>query len=220
MDDVFAQQGQGWNWYSVADRAGRRLGGHATRRSSLAAYLSSRVRVHEQLRFERFDENGNGNFGFLLVRRADDLRDGKPVTRQGKGWVVCATQKIGVWSLGGAPAPRSFGSCPEHALPLSASDLTTAAARVLRFVRKTYAEMSPSLDMAGARVTETTLAPGNAKGYAARVRCGSEVQKRTALVEVRLPRVATDDRRSSLTFYASRRPGGWVVWRVIVPRVE
>lgn len=215
LDQLFAADGEGWNWYSVGDLAGQRLRAASMDRSTLAAYFASRLAQHEQLRLVRIDENGNGNFGMLLVRRADDLRGGEPVQRNGKGWVSCATGKIGVWSLGGAPPPRSFGRCPRGALPLKRSDLGAARTAVLGFVRDTVSEMWPGLDLAGARVTLVTLAPESPKGYTARVKCGRAVQRRTAVVEVRFPRVESRERLSSSAFYASRTRAGWRVWRLI-----
>ena len=90
----------------------------------------------------RVDENGTGNFGISVERRADDLRDGNWVQRGGKGWVSCTTGKLNVWSLGGAPPPRTFGPCPQGTLPLARTDLAAASAAVLRFVRDVYSEMS------------------------------------------------------------------------------
>lgn len=215
LEQLFAQKGAGWNWYSVSDRAGQRLRAESKRRTSLIAYFATRMRQHEQLRLLRFDENGNGNFAFLLERRADDLHEGEPVGRLGKGRVSCATGQIGVWSLGGAPAPRSFGPCPQAALPLATTDLPGASRAVLAFVRDTYSGMSPGLNVEGARVTYATLAPGNVKGYAARIRCGHDVQRRTAVIEIRFPRVASRERVSSIAFYASRTQRGWLVWSLI-----
>jgi hypothetical protein len=215
LDQLFAREGEGWNWYSVGDRAGQRLTPASHVRDSLGGYFASRVAEHEQLSLIRIDENGNGNFGLLLVRRADDLRDGEPVQRNGKGWVSCSTGKIGVWSLGGAPPPRSFGPCPQGTLPLRRTDLGAARSAVLRFVRDTLSEMWPGLDLVGARVTQSTPAVGNAKGYHARIKCGRFVQRRTAIIEVRFPRVDPRERLSSSAFYASRTRAGWLVWRLV-----
>ena len=128
----------------------------------------------------------------------------------------CAVGKIAVWSLGRAPPPRTFGRCPRGALPLAKADLLLASRAVLRFVAAVYSEMSPGIDVGGAHVTRATPAPGDVKGYAARVRCGRGVQERTAIVEVRFPRVAQRERLASVALYASRTPEGWLVWRLIV----
>jgi len=215
VDQLFAAEGKGWNWYSVGDRAGQRLRAASMDRSTLSAYFASRVTQHEELRLVRIDENGNGNFGMLLTRRADDLRDGNPVQRNGKGWVSCSTGQIGVWSLGGAPPPRNWGACPQGALPITRNDLGAARSAVLRFARSTLSEMWAGLDLAGARVTRSSLAVGQAKGYAARIKCGRAVQRRTAIVEVRFPQVDPHERLSSSAFYASRKRAGWLVWRLI-----
>ena len=86
---------------------------------------------------------------------------------------------------------------------------------MLRFVDDVFSEMTPGLDVAGANVKRVTPAPGNVEGYAARIKCGRGVQQRTAIVEVRFPRVAARERLSSVAFYASRARGGWIVWRLI-----
>lgn len=215
LDQLFARDGEGWNWYSVGDRAGQRLAPASHVRDTLSGYFASRVAQHERLSLINIDENGNGHFGLLLTRRADDLRDGEPVQRAGKGWVSCSTGKIGVWSLGGAPPPRSFGSCPRGTLPITRTDLRAARLAVLRFVRATLSEMWPGLDLTAARVTRSTLAVGNAKGYAARVKCGRSVQRRTAIIEMRFPRVDPGERLSSSAFYVSRTRTGWLVWHLI-----
>lgn len=215
LDALFGTEAEGWRWYSVGDRAGRRIGyADSMNRSTLRAYFASRIARHERFRLVKIDENGNGNFGILVERRADDLRNGEWVRRQGKGWVSCTARTINVWSLGGAPPPRTFGPCPQGTLPIAASDLPAARRAVVRFVRDVFAEIAPALDVTGARVTRTALAPGNVLGYAARVRCGREIQRRTAVVEVRLPRVAPSP-HATPAFYASRTRAGWLVWRLV-----
>jgi hypothetical protein len=215
LDQLFAREGEGWNWYSVGDRAGQRLIPASHARDSLSGYFASRIAQHEHLSLISLDENGNGHFGLLLTRRADDLRDGEAVQRGGKGWVSCSTGQIGVFSLGGAPPPRSFESCPRGTLPITRTDLGAARVAVLLFVRDTLSEMWPGLDLTTARVTRSTLAVGNAKGNAARVKCGRSVQRRTAIIEMRFPRVDAGERLSSSAFYVSRIRAGWVVWRLI-----
>jgi ketosteroid isomerase-like protein len=212
VDELFAREGEGWVWYFANDRAGRRLGPASRRRDTLRAYFAARIRRHETLRLVRCEESENGNFTFVLRRRADDLR---PVVRVGKGWVSCSSGKLGVWGLGGAPAPASFGPCPVAALPLEPPDVAGATAAVLRFVRDVYAELVPSLDVAGTRVTRAGPAVGNVLGYSARVRCGREVQRRTIVVAVRFPRVRASEPASAGAFYVSRTRAGWLVWRFL-----
>lgn len=215
LDELFGTESEGWVWYFVNDRAGQRLGAASGRRGTLGAYFAARIRQHEELGLLRFEDSGNGNFTFVLRRRADDLRGGTPVQRVGKGWVSCRTGKIGVWGVGGAPPPATFGPCPQAALPLTRADVALGAAAVLRFVRNVYSELAPAVDVAGARVRRATLAPGNIMGYTARVKCGREIQRRTIVAEVRFPRVAAGDPSAAGTFYASRTRSGWLVWRLI-----
>ena len=210
VDGHFARAGKGWVWYFANDRAGRRLGPASRRRDTLRAYFAARIRRHETVRLVRFEESENGNFTFVLRRRADDLR---PVMRVGKGWVSCTSGKLGVWGIGGAPTPASFGPCPVGALPLRPADVDDAGAAVLRFVRDVFAELVPSLDVAGARVTRAGPAAGNLLGYTARVRCSREVQRRTIVVEVRFPHAQADDPVATAAFYVSRTSRSWLVWR-------
>jgi hypothetical protein len=212
VDELFAREGEGWVWYFANDRAGRRLGSAAARRDTLRGYFADRIRRHETFRLLRFEEGGDGNFTFLLRRRADDLR---AVERVGKGWVSCTTGRIGVWGIGGAPAPPTFGPCPRSLLPVARADVPAATAAVLRFVRRVYSELVPSLDVEDARVTDAGPAPGNVLGYTARVRCGREVQRRTIVVAVRFPRVGAGDPAGAAAFYVSRTRAGWLVWRLV-----
>ena len=211
VDDLFAREGEGWVWYFANDSAGRRLGPAAARRDTLRAYFANRIRRHETFRLLRFDEGGDGNFTFLLRRRADDLR---AVERVGKGWVSCSTGKLGVWGIGGAPPHRR--SAPARAACCRwRADIPAATAAVLRFVRRVYSELAPSLDVEGARVTGAGPAVGNALGYNARVRCGRDVQRRTIVVAVRFPRVRAGDPAGAAAFYVSRTRSGWLVWRLV-----
>ena len=135
--------------------------------------------------------------------------------RGGKGWVSCTTGKINVWSLGGAPPPRTFGPCPQGTLPLARTDLAAASRAVLRFVRDVYSEMAPAYDFTGARVTRAALAPGNVLGYTARVKCGRERPtphrgRRGAAAARRAGQI-----RAARAFYASRTRAGWLVWRLV-----
>jgi hypothetical protein len=208
VDAVFGAEGDGWVWYFVNDPAGQRLGRAAERRDTLRAYFARRIAQRETLRILRFAEHANGNFTFVLRRRADDLHGGRPVERAGKGWVSCETAKLGVWGLGGAPAPPTFGPCVRGALPLRGGpDVERATAAVRRFLRDVYAEHAPALDVAHARVTRAAPAAGNALGSNARVRCGRAVQKRTVVVEVDFPEARP------AAFYVSRTRAGWLVWR-------
>ena len=212
VDDLFAREGEGWVWYFANDRAGQRLGKAAARRDTLRAYFAGRIRRHETLRLLRFQEGGDGNFTFLLRRRADDLR---AVERVGKGWVSCSTGKLGVWGIGGAPSPPTFGPCPRGLLPVARTDVPAATEAVLRFVRRVYSELAPALDVEGARVTSAGPAVGNVLGYTARVRCGRAVQGRTIVVAVRFPRVRAGDPAGAAAFYVSRTRAGWLVWRLV-----
>jgi hypothetical protein len=208
LDEVFAAEGAGWVWYFVNDRAGQRLGTASHRRDTLRAYFAGRVAQRESLRILRFEESEDGNFTFLLRRRADDLPGGRPVERGGKGRVSCRTGKLGVWGLGGKPPPPTFGPCVRGALSLRGpGDVRLATAATRRFLRDVYAEVVPSLHVAGARISRAAPAVGNVLGYTARVRCGREVQRRTVVVEVAFPN------SRPAAFYVSRTRAGWLVWR-------
>jgi hypothetical protein len=210
VDEQFAPAGEGWVWFFVNDRAGQRLGSASRRRETLRSYFAARIARHENLRVLRFVQHANGNFTFVLRRRADDLRGGRPVERGGKGWVSCESGKLGVWGLGGATPPPTFGPCVRSALPLrGASDVEQAATAVRRFLREVYAEVAPSLDVAHARITRAAPAVGNVLGYTARVRCSRAVQERTIVVEVAFPQVRP------AAFYVSRIRTGWLVWRLV-----
>jgi hypothetical protein len=214
VDQLFARDGEGWAWYAIADPAGQRLGSESRSRSTLGAYLAARINQHERITLVTIDENGGGNFTIRVQRRADDLRGGEAVQRVGKGWVSCSTGKINVFLLGGAPTPSTFGPCPRGVLPLT-QDLRPAGNAVLRFVHRTYSEMSPALDIRGARVVWAKRARGLAEGYTARVKCGNVIQRRTAVVLVRLPQIGTREPNAWLRFYVSRLPTGWLVWRLV-----
>ena len=190
----------------AAPRQGCRTPGHPPR---LLRRSDSPAR---DVRLLRFQEGGDGNFTFLLRRRADDLR---AVERVGKGWVSCSTGKLGVWGIGGAPSPPTFGPCPRGLLPVARTDVPAATEAVLRFVRRVYSELAPALDVEGARVTSAGPAVGNVLGYTARVRCGRAVQGRTIVVAVRFPRVRAGDPAGAAAFYVSRTRAGWLVWRLV-----
>lgn len=212
LDSLFAQESDGWSWYAVGDRAGRRSLVAAKNRLNLIAYFDQRHRQHESLRIVDFNENSGGNFDLALVRRADDLADGRPVRRLGKGRVICENGTLGVWSLGGRPRPAWFGRCPAAPLPLTKSDLPEARAPVMWFVRSLLAEFGPELDVRGARVVRTALATRTVRGGYAKLKCGATTQRRTAVVFVQLPTMAPSASMSSAVFYTSRTANGWVVW--------
>ncbi len=212
LDSLFAGESEGWAWYSVADRSGQRLGVAARKRATLRSYFAERVRQHEQLRIVEFTESSSGNFTFRLQRRADDLFGERLVVRLGKGRVVCEAGQIGVWSLGGAPLPPTFGPCPRDALPVSSTNFGAARAAVMRWVGSVYSQVSPAIDVRGLRATGARTAVGTAVGYRARVKCGREIQRRTVIVTVRFPRMSASSRLASTSFYASRTRTGWLVW--------
>lgn len=212
IDGLFAGELGGWAWYSVADRPGQRLGESARARATLRAYFGERVRQHERLRIVQFRESESGNFTYTLHRQADDLAGGKAVVRQGKGRVVCEASQIGVWSLGGAPPPPTFGPCPRSALPLSAADFPASRAPVVRWVRSVYSQISPAIDMRGLKAAGARTAVGTAAGYRARVKCGRELQRRTVIVTVQFPRMSASSGLASASFYASRTRQGWLIW--------
>lgn len=212
LDSLFAGESEGWAWYSVADRSGQRLGVAARKRATLRAYFAERVRKHEQLRVVEFRESTSGNFTFVVHRRADDLFGGGQVLRLGKGRVLCEAGQVGVWSLGGAPLPRTFGPCPRAILPVSSSDFGAARDAVVRWVGSVYSQVSPATDVRGLRVTGARTAVGTAAGYRARVKCGREIQRRTVIVTVRFPHMSASSGLASASFYASRTRSGWLIW--------
>lgn len=212
LDSLFAQETDGWSWYAVGDRAGRRSLAEAKNRLNLIAYFNERHRRHESLRIVNFNENGGGNFDFTVTRRADDLAEGRPVRRLGKGRVICEAATLGVWSLGGRPRPAWFGRCPTGVLPLSEEQLPAARAPVMWFVRNLLTELGPELDIRGARAVLAELAIQTVRGGYAKIKCGATTQRRTAVVSVQLPAMAPSASMSSAVFYTSRTARGWVVW--------
>lgn len=212
LDGLFAQETEGWSWYAVGDLAGRRSLAAAKNRLNLIAYFDQRHRRHESLRIVDFKENSGGNFQFVLIRRADDLADGRPVRRLGKGRVICEAGTLGVWSLGGRPRPAWFGRCPAGPLPLTKADLPAARAPVMWFVRNLLAELGPELDVRGARAVRAEIATQTVRGGYAKLKCGATTQRRTAVVFVQLPAMAQSASMSSAVFYTSKTARGWVVW--------
>lgn len=212
LDTLFARAGEGWSWYSVSDKAGRRQLEQASNRRDLVPYFAGRHRQHETLRLVGLRDNGGGNFEFELVRRADDLADGKPARRIGKGRVLCEAGKLGVWSLGGRPWPTWFGRCPADAQPLAPADIPRARTTVMWFVRRVLTEIAPETNVRGARTARITLATETVRGGYAKIRCGARTQRRTAVAFVQLPAMAPSASLTSAVFYLSRTPRGWLVW--------
>ena len=114
LDQLFARPDR-FLWYST-DAPGQRIDPKARDRDSLIAYFEKRDEEHERLMLKSFSFNGNSasfsNFGFELVRSADD---GLPPTPYvGKGAIDCAQtpRTLVVWSMarqpGRSPA-NSFG---------------------------------------------------------------------------------------------------------------
>jgi len=105
LQRLWAQSGQGFDWYST-DAPGQRIDPAGRDRASLGAYFAERHTHRESLRLTSFQFNGNaasyGNFQYTLTRQADDL---PPTTYTGKGAAVCTTlpRTIGVWSMAKNP---------------------------------------------------------------------------------------------------------------------
>jgi len=101
LEQVWAQAGYGWLWYST-DGPDARTNGVADNRAGLGAYFLRRHNHQETLHLLSFRYNGingqSGDFEYSLVRRADDLAASPYV---GKGAVVCSSSPItlGVWSM-------------------------------------------------------------------------------------------------------------------------
>ncbi len=113
LDQLFAGADR-FQWYST-DAPGQRIDAQARDRDSLIAYFEKRHEKHESLMLTSFSFNGNSasfsNFGFELVRSADD---GLPPTPYvGKGAVDCAQTpgRLVVWSMARQPGRPgiSFG---------------------------------------------------------------------------------------------------------------
>jgi hypothetical protein len=103
-------------------------------------------------------------------------------------------------------------ACPA-ALPLTAADLPAAERYVLRWLETHYQEDPAVLE--GARAT-SSLGAEMPRGGAARTACGVEVFRRTAEVDVVLPRLErVSASLSQLSYFVSRTREGWVVWQRI-----
>ena len=106
-----------FSWYST-DAPGPRLGAAAKDRSTLITYFATRHRAHERLDLTSLNITNaggtNGDFTFVLTRRADDLA----ATRySGKGGIQCRVMppSIFVWSM----APYAWS--PIELLPWAAA---------------------------------------------------------------------------------------------------
>jgi hypothetical protein len=126
VDQYFAPSGV-FQWYSEGASSTPRIGQGA--RDILAAYFTKRHRHHEKLRLVELDleithrdTRDTADFGYTLVRTADDLPARDKYT-PGKGVVDCATGKIMVWSLGHPRAARTSRPCPQ---PISRASEGTA----------------------------------------------------------------------------------------------
>ncbi len=170
VDDLFAREGEGWVWYFANDRAGQpprrcrrasrhpcaatsRTGSAGTRRSGCSASTREATATSRSC---------SGGAPTTCGPSSGSARGGSPAAPASS-------------ASGGSAARRrqpTFGPCPRSLLPVARADVPAATAAVLRFVRRVYSELAPSLDVEGARVTGAGPAVGNALGYTARVRCG------------------------------------------------
>jgi hypothetical protein len=105
-------------WFSVSG-AGPRLGEASKDRSTLSRYFARRVSQRDHLTVVTWQGGGQGNFRFVLDRRAlDEL----PSRYEGKGQVRCdGTATIAVWSMG-----------RRHALPVVAPPARIPGGRSVR----------------------------------------------------------------------------------------
>lgn len=91
-----------FQWYST-DAPGQRIDPGARDRDSLMAYFEKRHEEHERLLLKSFSFHGNsaslGNFGFELLRSADDRLPPTPYV--GKGAMDCGKtpRTLVVWSM-------------------------------------------------------------------------------------------------------------------------
>lgn len=112
LQQLWAQQGDGFDWYST-DAPGQRILAAAKDRVGLVHYFNARHAAGESLRLTSFQFNGNsaayGNFQYTLIRRANDLT---ATAYTGKGAAICAPNRstLGVWSM--AKDPRSRPTTP------------------------------------------------------------------------------------------------------------
>jgi hypothetical protein len=105
LDRIFAGS-ETFQWYST-DAPGQRIDPEARDRGKLMAYFQNRYQQHERLKLTAFTFVGNsgtfGNFGFELIRSADDGLS--PTTYTGKGTIQCANlpPTLAVWSMARQP---------------------------------------------------------------------------------------------------------------------
>jgi len=108
LQQLWAQSGQGWDWYST-DAPGERVDKVARDRAGLGDYFSRRHVSGERVSILSFGFNGTngalGDFQFTLTRAADDM---PPAAYVGKGSAVCspAPLTIGTWSMARDPQGR------------------------------------------------------------------------------------------------------------------
>jgi hypothetical protein len=101
LQQLWAQRGQGFEWYST-DAPGQRFDPVAKDRVGLGRYFAQRHADGETLRLTSFRPNGNtasyGNFQYTLIRSAEDL---PPTAYIGKGAAVCdqTPRTLAVWSM-------------------------------------------------------------------------------------------------------------------------
>ena len=153
-----------WRWYSISDRVGQRLGAASMQRARCGRTSRRASRSTRSSAWCGSTRTAAATSASPFSAGPTTCAADSWVQRGGKGWVSCTTGKLNVWSLGGAPPPRTFGPCPQGTLPLARTDLAAASKAVLRFVRDVYSEMAPAYDVTGARVTQAALAPGNVLG--------------------------------------------------------
>jgi hypothetical protein len=112
---------ESFQWYSVTEgdpgKEGRNFVTY--RPEGVLEYAAERYAQQEQLQLLAVDVGSGGNFGFTLLRKADDLQPELGALARGKGAVDCAAGRIRVWSMGipagGDPPVLLFGPCPEPA---------------------------------------------------------------------------------------------------------
>jgi hypothetical protein len=112
---------ESFQWYSVTEGDPSKEGRHFVtfRPEGVLEYASERYTQREQLQLLSVDVGAGGNFGFALLRQADDLQPDLEALAHGKGAIDCAAGRIRVWSMGipagGDPPVLPFGPCPEPA---------------------------------------------------------------------------------------------------------
>jgi hypothetical protein len=107
LDQIVAESGQGFGWYST-DAPGERINDQARDRTSLLAYFADRHNHRERLELRSFQFNGTsasgqGNFEFKLTRSSNE---GLASTSYGgKGSIDCdrSPMTLAVWSMAREP---------------------------------------------------------------------------------------------------------------------